>query len=60
MANSVKKLIVSNRRYSEIQVHTSLIFAVMEFFFQKIKNEFETALVNEPSVFELLKFYCSS
>ena len=24
------------------------------------KNEFETAVVNEPSVFELLKFYCIS
>ena len=23
-----------------------------------LKNEFETALVNEPSVFEPLKFYC--
>ena len=23
------------------------------------KNEFETAMVNEPSVFEPLKFYCS-
>ena len=24
-----------------------------------LKNEFETAMVNEPSVFEPLKFYCS-
>ena len=24
------------------------------------KNEFETAVVNEPSVFELLKFYCTT
>ena len=23
-----------------------------------LKNEFETAMVNEPSVFEQLKFYC--
>ena len=23
------------------------------------KNEFETAMVNEPSVFEPLKFYCN-
>ena len=29
------------------------------FFFQGPKNEFETAVVNEPSVFEPLKFYCS-
>ena len=25
---------------------------------QGLKNEFETAVVNEPSVFEPLKFYC--
>ena len=25
-----------------------------------LKNEFEIAVVNEPSVFEPLKFYCSS
>ena len=27
-------------------------------FFQGSKNEFEAAMVNEPSVFEPLKFYC--
>ena len=27
-------------------------------FSQGLKNEFETAVVNEPSVFEPLKFYC--
>ena len=27
-------------------------------FSQGIKNKFETAMVNEPSVFEPLKFYC--
>ena len=25
-----------------------------------LKNEFETAVVNEPSVFEPLKFYCTN
>ena len=30
----------------------------MSFFSQGLKNEFETAMVNEPSVFEPLKFYC--
>ena len=29
-------------------------------FFQRLKNEFEAAEVNEPSVFEPLKFYCTS
>ena len=30
----------------------------MRFFRKGLKNEFETAMVNEPSVFEPLKFYC--
>ena len=30
----------------------------MGFFSEGLKNEFETAMVNEPSVFESLKFYC--
>ena len=34
-------------------------FAAMGFFSKELKNEFETAVVNEPSVFEPLKFYCS-
>ena len=29
------------------------------YFSKGLKNEFETAMVNEPSVFEPLKFYCS-
>ena len=33
------------------------ISAAMEFS-KGLKNEFETAVVNEPSVFEPLKFYC--
>ena len=32
--------------------------AAMGFFPEGLKNEFETAVVNEPSVFESLKFYC--
>ena len=27
-------------------------------FFKGLQNDFETAVVNEASVFELLKFYC--
>ena len=34
--------------------------AAMGFFSKGLKNEFETAVVNEPSVFEPLKFYCSN
>ena len=33
--------------------------AGMGFFIKGLKNEFETAVVNEPSVFEPLKVYCS-
>ena len=32
--------------------------AAMGFFSWGLKNEFETAVINEPSVFEPLKFYC--
>ena len=32
--------------------------AAMGFCSKGLKNEFETAMVNEPSVFEALKFYC--
>ena len=32
--------------------------AAMGFFSSRLKHEFETAIVNEPSVFEPLKFYC--
>ena len=32
--------------------------AAMGFCSQGLKNEFKTAVVNEPSVFEPLKFYC--
>ena len=32
--------------------------AAMGFFSEGLKNELKTAVVNEPSVFEPLKFYC--
>ena len=32
--------------------------ATIEFCSKGLRNEFETAVVNEPSVFESLKFYC--
>ena len=34
--------------------------AAMRLFYKGLKNEFETAVVNEPSVFEALKFYCNT
>ena len=33
--------------------------AAMGFCSKGLKKEFQTAMVNEPSVFEPLKFYCS-
>ena len=33
--------------------------APMGFFSKELKKEFETAVVNAPSVFEPLKFYCN-
>ena len=32
--------------------------AAMRIFSKGLKNKFETAMVNEPSVFEPLKLYC--
>ena len=32
----------------------------MEFFSKGLKNEFETAMANEPSVFEPPKVYCNN
>ena len=34
--------------------------AATGFFSKGLKNEFETAVVNKPSVFEPMKFYCIS
>ena len=34
-------------------------FAAIGFCSKRLNNEFETAVVNEPSVFEPRKFYCS-
>ena len=35
-----------------------IMSAAMGFFPKGLKNDFETAVVNEPSVLEPLKFYC--
>ena len=34
--------------------------APMGYFSKGLKNEFELAVINEPSVFEPLKFYCNN
>ena len=47
--NVLKKVTLN---YPNLQLH-------VRDFFQGLRNELETAVVNEPSVFEPLKFYCS-
>ena len=37
-----------------------IMSAAMGFFSKGLKNEFETAMVNELLVFEPLKFYCNN
>ena len=48
-------LFINIRKENHLIYHKS---AWAEFFSLGLKNEFETAVVNEPSVFEPLKFYC--
>ena len=49
-SSNIKKKIIVNYPKS----------AALGFFSQGLKNEFETAEVNKPSVFEPLEFYCTS
>ena len=44
-------------RRSEGKIGVSFRFSLNEGLI--IKNEFETAMINEPSVFKPLKFYCT-
>ena len=48
--NIIKKFILNYPKYD--------IFCSYGMYSKGLKNEFETAIVNEPSVFEPLKFYC--
>ena len=50
-------IINTKRKSPEISQNT-IMYAAMITFVKGLKNEFETAVVNEPSVFEPLKFYC--
>ena len=49
--NIKKKITLNYPKYND--VFRCWIFS------EGLKNEFKTAMVNEPSVFEPLKFYCS-
>ena len=50
-----------NLPFSNMKMKKTLNYsksAAMGFYSKGLKNEFERAVVNEPSVFEPLKFYC--
>ena len=51
----------TQRTIFNIKKKITLIYpksAAVGFYSKGLKNEFETAMINEPSVFEPLKFYC--
>ena len=50
------KYIIFNRQKRKSPLIISNLH--LGFFFKGLKNEFERAVVDEPSVFEPLKFYC--
>ena len=59
ISNEYKKhAIINIKRKSHIIIQNILMSAAKGFFSKGLKNEFETAMVNEPLVFEPLKFYC--
>ena len=49
--------IINIKRKSPEIIPNRILSAVMGFFGGGLKNEFEIAVVNEPSLFEPLKFY---
>ena len=51
--------IINIKRKSPEIIPNIVMSADTGFFSYGLKNEFEIAMVNEPSVFEPLKFYCS-
>ena len=48
--------IINIKRKSHLIIPNIIVSAEMGFFSMGLKNEFETAVVNKPSVFEPLKF----
>ena len=51
--------IINIKKKITLNIPNILLSAAMGFFSKGLKNEFKTAMVNEPSVFEPLKFYCT-
>ena len=52
-------VIINKNRKSHYIIPNIIVSAPWDFFSRGLKNMFETAAVNELSVFEPLKFYCS-
>ena len=56
-SNTYTQYTISNRKK---ETHPELSeICCYGIFFDELKNKFETTGVNEPSVFEPLKFYCT-
>ena len=51
--------IINIKKKTTLHYPIIIVSAAMWLISNGLKNEFETAVVNEPSVFEPLKFYCS-
>ena len=51
------QLLILKRKSSKIIPNT---IVAMDLFCKGLQNEFEIVVVHEPSVFEPLKFYCTS
>ena len=55
-SNEYTQYIIFNIKRKSLQIILNLQMGI---FSKELKNDFETAVVNGPSVFEPLKFYCS-
>ena len=52
-------IIINISKKITLMILNTIITTAMDFFCSGLKNDFETAVVNEPSVLEPLKFYCN-
>ena len=51
--------IISIKRKSTEYIPNAIMSAAIGFLYKGLKNDFDIAVVNESSVFELLTFYCT-
>ena len=57
--NEYTQYTIFNMKNKQTKKLNILKSAAIGFFFKGLKNDFETAVINEPSVFEPMKFYCT-